>query len=99
MELLEKLKQLNLEYVIKLSSMGGSIVGFSLEPFLSSYFDHSQGGAYPHVASTTPLFPLLVQFGWLLPLNDEYFVNYIRSVAAIILQTVLNEKESRCRWY
>jgi hypothetical protein len=70
MQLLEKLEQVNLEYIVKLGSMGGSIVGFSIEPFLSTYFDHSLGGAYPHVASATPLFPLLLQFGWLLPLND-----------------------------
>ncbi|CAF4090756.1 unnamed protein product [Rotaria magnacalcarata] len=71
-----------------------SLAVFTAEPFLSTYFDKSQGGAYPHVPSTTPLLPVLVQFGWQLPEDDEFFINEIKLTVDSIMQVVLNEEKN-----
>ncbi|CAF3803885.1 unnamed protein product [Rotaria socialis] len=71
-----------------------SLAVFTAEPFLSTYFDKSQGGAYPHVSSATPLLPVLVQFGWELPEDDEFFINEIKLTVDSIMQVVLNEEKN-----
>ena len=94
LELLRQLQQLTFEYAYNFKSMPGLLyVGFTLEPFLPSCFNKSQGGAYPHVPSANPLFPILIQFGWLFPSTDDFFINEIQSAANRILQSVLNEDQ------
>lgn len=64
-------------------------IGFT--PFLSSYLDKSIPGAYPHVASSNPLFPVAIQFGWLLPSDDELFVDELKSMTSTILQLAVDD--------
>ncbi|CAF1300243.1 unnamed protein product [Rotaria sordida] len=71
--------------------MTGTIITIGIEPFLSTYFDKSQGGAYPHVPSSTPLLPIVIQFGWLLSEKDEYFINKTKSLAQSILAKAVAE--------
>ncbi len=53
----------------------------------------SQGGAYPHVASSTPLLPLDIQFSWALPSDDEAFIDGLKSATNAILQAALNDTQ------
>ncbi|CAF4066579.1 unnamed protein product [Rotaria sordida] len=57
-----------------------------VEPFLPTYFDNSQGGAYPHVPSSTPLFPIVIQFSWALPSDDNVFIDGLKSATKAIRQ-------------
>ncbi|CAF2153264.1 unnamed protein product [Rotaria magnacalcarata] len=92
--LLQELKNLTIYNTAKFDSRHSSLAVFTAEPFLSTYFDKSQGGAYPHVPSTTPLLPVLVQFGWQLPEDDEFFINEIKLTVDSIMQVVLNEEKN-----
>lgn len=74
-----------------LGSKPGSYFIFDVTPFLSIYLDHSQGGAYPHNASSTPLLPSLLQFSWTSPSDDESFLNEIHASRDALLQSVLSE--------
>jgi hypothetical protein len=69
----------------------GAFFIFDVTPFLSTYFDNSQGETYPHFASSTPLIPLLIQFSLALPSDDESFLNEIHLTRDALLQIVLNE--------
>ncbi|CAF2665267.1 unnamed protein product [Rotaria sp. Silwood2] len=51
----------------------------------------SQGGAYPHVASSAPLLPFLIQFGWTLSSDDDVFIGGLKSISNAILQTALDD--------
>ncbi|CAF3417278.1 unnamed protein product [Rotaria socialis] len=92
--LLQELKNLTIYNTAKFDSRQSSLAVFTAEPFLSTYFDKSQGGAYPHVSSATPLLPVLVQFGWELPEDDEFFINEIKLTVDSIMQVVLNEEKN-----
>ena len=69
----------------------GASFAIGITPFLSSYLDKSKPGAYPHVASSNPLFPLAIQMGWQLPSDDELFVNELKSMTSAILQLAVND--------
>lgn len=75
----------------KFDSRPSGFAVFTAEPFLSTYFDKSQGGAYPHVKSAAPLLPVLVQFGWQLPSDDDFFIKEIKLAIDAITQVTLNE--------
>lgn len=62
-----------------------------IEPYVSSYLNNSQGGAYPHPNSCTPLFPIQFQFSWLSPSDDALFIHAIKSTQEAILQMALDE--------
>ena len=63
----------------------------TIEPFLPTYFNHSQGGAYPHVPSSAPPLPVCIQFGWDLPSKDEYFINQTQSLTNALLQAAMDD--------
>ncbi|CAF4296575.1 unnamed protein product [Adineta steineri] len=88
--IVEKVRDLFIEYAFPNILFGGTLVNFAIEPFLPSYFDKSQGGAYPHSPSN-PLFPIVIQFGWLLELDDETFINATQTVAKALLQTAIED--------
>jgi hypothetical protein len=74
-----------------LGSKIGAVLVCSIEPFLSTYLNNSQGGAYPHIASSTPVFPFPIQFSWALESDDEIFINEIESTRDALLQMVINQ--------
>ncbi|CAF1054790.1 unnamed protein product [Rotaria sordida] len=51
----------------------------------------SQGGAYPHMASITPLFPVNIQVGWALAVHDNAFIAKIKSMTAAVLKAALDD--------
>lgn len=65
-----------------------------IEPYVSSYLNNSQGGAYPHPNSSTPLFPIQFQFSWLSPADDALFIDAIKSTQKAILQLALDEGQN-----
>jgi len=67
----------------------GTFISCDVEPFLPTYFDNSQGGAYPHSPSA-PLIPLFLYFAWISPTEDTFFQNAIKSAG----QAMLNEATS-----
>ncbi len=77
-----------------LGSKAGTILVYSIEPFLSSYLNPSQGGAYPHIASSTPLFPIPIEFSWALESDDEAFLSQIQSASDTLLQLALNDGQN-----
>ncbi|CAF1153514.1 unnamed protein product [Rotaria sordida] len=78
-----------LYYNSTLGSKPGAWFQITVEPFLPTYFDNSQGGAYPHVPSSTPLLPMNIQFAWALPSDDNVFIDGIKSVTKAIRQAAL----------
>ncbi|CAF4132375.1 unnamed protein product, partial [Rotaria sp. Silwood2] len=78
-------------YNSTLGSKPGAFFIYSIEPFISTYFDKSQGGAYPHVPSSTPLFPLLIQFGWESSSDNNAFIDGLKSTTNTILQAALDD--------
>jgi len=74
-----------------LDSKTGIVLRFLIEPLVSTSLDKSQGDAYPHVASSTPLFPIGIQFSWQSPSDDDIFVNEIKSTYDTVLQIALND--------
>ena len=84
-----------LDYMAQLNSTYGSrsdiLIAFLIEPYISTYLDKSQGGAYPHPASSTPLFPIGIQLGWILPSEDGLFLNQLETSRKTILQLALND--------
>lgn len=74
-----------------LDSKTGILLRFFIEPLVSTFLDKSQGGAYPHVASSTPLFSIGILFGWQSPSDNDIFVNEIKSTYDTILQIALND--------
>ena len=89
--LLQKAKQLFLDYTVELFPMSGTLLTLAIEPFLPRYFKYSQGGAYPHVPSKNPLLPINIQFGWQLPINDKFFIAKIQTMANSLLQTAIED--------
>ena len=77
-----------------LGSKPGASFSIGVEPFISSYFNKSSPGAYPHVASPNPLFPLLIQFGWLLPSDDKPFLNKLQPTTDALLQLARNDGQN-----
>lgn len=71
--------------------MAGTFLTFGIEPFIPSYFNNGLDGAYPHVPSSTPLLPFVIQFGWQLSINDAFFVNEIQEVANSLLQAAIDD--------
>ncbi|CAF3756624.1 unnamed protein product, partial [Adineta steineri] len=88
--LMEKVRDLYINYTLPIIPSTQTVVTFSVEPFLSSYFNKSQGGAYPHSPSN-PLFLICLQFGWILESSDQFFINVIQSVADTLLQTAIED--------
>ena len=84
-----------LNHMIHLNSTYGSrsdvFISFLIEPLISTYLDNSQLGAYPHEASSTPLFPVGIQLGWVLPSEDNIFLSQLESSRKTILQLALND--------
>lgn len=77
-----------------LGSKTGAVFIVYVSPFLPTYFDKSQGGAYPHIASSTPLLPLLIQYSWALPADDQVFLNEIKSTRDTLLQMVIAQGQN-----
>jgi hypothetical protein len=71
--------------------MGGTLLTINIEPFLPTYFNYSQGGAYPHVPSSAAPLPVVIQFGWDIPARDEYFINQTQSVANALVQAAVDD--------
>ncbi|CAF1329966.1 unnamed protein product [Adineta steineri] len=86
----EKVRDLFIEYTLASIPYGRTLVNFDVEPFLPSYFEKSQGGAYPHSPSN-PLFPIVVQFGWQSELDDQVFINATQTVAEAILEAAIQD--------
>lgn len=74
---------------------GGTLLTLNVEPFLSNYFNYSQGGAYPHLPSANPPLPIIMQFGWDLPSQDDYFIKQIQSMADSLLAAYHTDGEHR----
>ncbi|CAF1453811.1 unnamed protein product [Rotaria sordida] len=87
--LLQAINNQLLYYNSTLGSKPGAWFQITVEPFLPTYFDNSQGGAYPHVPSSTPLLPMNIQFAWALPSDDNVFIDGIKSVTKAIRQAAL----------
>ncbi len=85
------MKRQFIHYTGTLHPMFGTFFNFAIEPYLRTYFDKSKGGAYPHIASATPLLPMRIQFGWKLPLNDDFFIKEIQSAADSLLQAARDD--------
>lgn len=77
-----------------LGSKLGSYFIYTIQPWISTYLDKSQGGAYPHVASSTPLLPFDIEFGWILPSDDDAFISAIKSTTSVLFQTAVNEGQN-----
>ncbi len=74
-----------------LGSKPGAFFAFDIEPFLPTYLDNSQGGAYPHMASSNPVFPMDIEFSWALSSDDEIFINQIQLTTSNLLQMAINQ--------
>ena len=81
-------------YNSTLGSRSGASFTFVVEPYISTYFDHSQGSAYPHNSSSTPLIPVALRFGWLLAVDDDVFINAMKSTAHAILQAAIDDGQN-----
>lgn len=92
--MLEELKNQTIYNAAKFDSKFDAFITLTAEPFLSTYFDKSQGGAYPHYPSATPLLPIFLQFSWRLPEDDAYFINEIELMANSILQAALDDGQN-----
>lgn len=90
----QELKNQTIYNAAKFDSKLDAFVSFTAEPFLPTYFDNSQGGAYPHNPSSTPLLPIFIQFSWRLPSDDDYFINEIKLTADAILQAALHDGQN-----
>ena len=77
----------------RLGSKAGAFFLCNIESYVSSYLNNSQGGAYPHPNSSTPLFPIELQFSWLSPSDDALFIDAIKSTQKAILQMAPNEAQ------
>lgn len=86
---LQQLKNQTEYYNSKLGSRRGAIFSYDTMPFLPAYFNKSQGGAYPHVPSATPLLPICIQFAWESSFDDKDFIDAIQISTETILQTAL----------
>ena len=84
-----------MNYSTKLLAKGGILLTLNIEPFLSNYFNYSQGGAYPHIPSANPPLPVIIQFGWDLPSQDDYFIELIQSLADSLLEAYQTDDERR----
>lgn len=84
-----------LDHMIYLNATYGTrseiLIGFLIEPFVSTYLDNSQPGAHPHEPSSTPLLIFGIQFGWVLPSEDDLFLNQMELSRKTILQLALND--------
>ena len=58
---------------------------------MSTYLDKTQGGAYPHFSSPTPLVPFFVGFCWRSPSDDEVFIKELKSTYDLAFQLALND--------
>ena len=84
-----------LDYMLQLNSTYGArtdvLIIFLIEPLIATYLDNAQVGAYPHVASSTPLFPFAIQLGWVSPSDDNLFLNQMELSRKTILQLAVND--------
>lgn len=84
-----------LNHIIELNSTFGArsdiLIAFLIEPLISTYLDNSLPAAYPHTASSTPLFLFAIQLGWTLSSEDNLFMNQMESSRQTILQLALND--------
>lgn len=71
----------------------GSFISYDIEPFLSSYFDHSQGGGYPH-SSSNPLLPINLYYGWTLPTDDAEYTAASKASAQNIINVAIKEGQN-----
>ena len=62
-----------------------------MEPFLSTYLDKSQGGAYPHFPSSTPLVPFFIGFCWRLATDDDTFITELKSTYDAVFRIALSD--------
>lgn len=75
----------------KLGSKDSAYFVFALEPLLSTYLDNSQGGAYPHIPSSTPLIPFFIIFCWRFQCDDEVFIEELQSAYDAVFQMALDD--------
>jgi hypothetical protein len=68
----------------------GLSVTIGAEPFGSTYFSHSKGGAYPH-SSSNPLLPLLLYFTWTSPTADVELHAAIKESTQTLLNAAVSE--------
>jgi len=66
----------------------GTLINLAIESFVSTHFGKPQDRAYPHVASLIPFFPVCILFGWQLPVNDDFFINEVKSATESLLQKI-----------
>jgi hypothetical protein len=77
-----------------LGSKPGAFFAFIIEPFLPTYLDNSHGGAYPHMASSNPVFPMDIEFNWASSSDDEIFINQIQLASSNLLQLAIHQGQN-----
>ncbi|KAK4047057.1 hypothetical protein OIO90_006341 [Microbotryomycetes sp. JL221] len=70
-----------------------TFVSYDVEPFVPSYFDYSNGGAYPHT-SARPLLPLNIYVAWTNPLEDKFWRNEMKKSAELLLDIARKEGQA-----
>ncbi|CAE6384251.1 unnamed protein product [Rhizoctonia solani] len=66
-------------------------ISYDVEPFLPSMNARSKGGAYPH---DDFLMPLNLYFGWVSPLDDDWFHSAIEESSRIIREQAIAEGQN-----
>lgn len=74
-----------------LGSKDGVYLVAGVEPLLSTYLNKSQGGAYPHISSPTPLVPFFLTFCWGSPSDDGVFIDALKSSYNTMFQVALDD--------
>ncbi|KIJ54878.1 hypothetical protein M422DRAFT_152673, partial [Sphaerobolus stellatus SS14] len=69
------------------------LINLAIEPFQSSLYDHSTGGAFPHSAAH-PGTPFLVYLGYTDPEADAVALATARTAASVIQQITIEEGQS-----
>ncbi|CAF1040338.1 unnamed protein product [Rotaria sordida] len=53
---------------------------------IDNAIEYEVSGAYPHVPSSTPPLPMIIQFSWALPSDDNVFIDGLKSATKAIRQ-------------
>jgi len=77
-----------------LGSKQGAGFFVTLEPYVSTFLNHAQDGAYPHSSSTNPLLPLLIAFIWDREDDDVIFVDEIKSTYDKVFQIAIDDGQN-----
>ena len=81
-------------YNSTLGTHAGAFFVINSEPVQPSAYKNSQGGAYPHGSSATPPIPIFVQFSWVLPSDDEVFIDAVETVHDTLSQMVMDQGQN-----